>query len=299
MKLLIAYDGSDCANAALDELRHAGLPDACDATILSVVELAPTADEPRELLATYEGYHEMRELAASAEARLRLEFPTWRVRTHILRGVANTAIPKQAELEEPDLLVMGCHGRSNLVQFYLGSVTRAVLERMPCSVRIGRRAKACGQEPLRLLVGFNDSSHARAAVDAVTARKWPAGAQVRIVNVLETDIALVGGDKELREGDGLRMSDYQEIRNEALEPLLDVSKKLDGAGLSSTSLLRDGEASHALLEEAYQSSADCIFVGAGHWAAADPCRLGEVAAHIAMRAPCSVEIILSESEWET
>ena len=27
MKILIGYDGSDCADAALDDLTHAGLPD--------------------------------------------------------------------------------------------------------------------------------------------------------------------------------------------------------------------------------------------------------------------------------
>jgi nucleotide-binding universal stress UspA family protein len=61
-------------------------------------------------------------------------------------------------------------------------------------------------------------------------------------------------------------------------------------------LLRDGDASQILLEEADLSEADCIFVGAGDRAAADPVRLGEVAAHVAIRARCSVEIILSGSE---
>ena len=296
MTLLIAYDGSECANAALDELRHAGLPDACDATILSVVELAPTPEEPREILATDEGVHEMRALAAQAAARLRLEFPAWHVQTHLLRGVARKAVVKQAQLGRPDLLVLGCHGRSNLVQFYLGSVTRAVLDSMPCSVRIGRRARTNLQEPLRLLVGFNDSPHARATIEAVAGRKWPAGAQVRILNVLETDMALVGGGDELREGEGLRMSDYEEMRSEGMEPLLQASGELDGAGLSSTPLLRNGDASQLLLEEADRCDADCIFVGAGDWGAANPVRLGEVAAHVAIRARCSVEIILPGSE---
>ena len=38
MKLLIGYDGSQCAKAALDDLRRAGLPREAQAIILSVFE---------------------------------------------------------------------------------------------------------------------------------------------------------------------------------------------------------------------------------------------------------------------
>jgi nucleotide-binding universal stress UspA family protein len=39
MKILIGYDGSDCAEAALDDLRRAGLPETAEAHILSVAEV--------------------------------------------------------------------------------------------------------------------------------------------------------------------------------------------------------------------------------------------------------------------
>jgi nucleotide-binding universal stress UspA family protein len=38
MKILIAYDGSECADAALDDLRKAGLPADAQIKVLSVVE---------------------------------------------------------------------------------------------------------------------------------------------------------------------------------------------------------------------------------------------------------------------
>ena len=38
-KILIAYDGSASADAALEDLRRAGLPDELDATVLSVAEV--------------------------------------------------------------------------------------------------------------------------------------------------------------------------------------------------------------------------------------------------------------------
>src|ERR1051326_1795330 len=39
MKVLIAYDGSPCAEAALDDLTHAGFPDSGEALIVSVAEV--------------------------------------------------------------------------------------------------------------------------------------------------------------------------------------------------------------------------------------------------------------------
>jgi hypothetical protein len=39
MKVLIAYDGSSCANAALDDLRYAGLPRAAEVLIMSVADV--------------------------------------------------------------------------------------------------------------------------------------------------------------------------------------------------------------------------------------------------------------------
>ena len=38
MKILVGYDGSKCADAALDDLRRAGLPADAQVKVLSVVE---------------------------------------------------------------------------------------------------------------------------------------------------------------------------------------------------------------------------------------------------------------------
>lgn len=38
MKILIAYDGSECAEAALDDLHQAGLPEIAEAVVMSITE---------------------------------------------------------------------------------------------------------------------------------------------------------------------------------------------------------------------------------------------------------------------
>ena len=39
MKIMIGYDGSACADRALDDLKRAGLPDEAEALVISVAEL--------------------------------------------------------------------------------------------------------------------------------------------------------------------------------------------------------------------------------------------------------------------
>jgi len=52
MRILIGYDGSDCAEAALDNLRQAGLPSKADALVLSVAEvwLPPPASSANDIV---------------------------------------------------------------------------------------------------------------------------------------------------------------------------------------------------------------------------------------------------------
>src|SRR5215470_6231404 len=51
MRVIVAYDGSECADAALDDLRRAGLPSGAQIKILSVVEnwLPPRFESSLEL----------------------------------------------------------------------------------------------------------------------------------------------------------------------------------------------------------------------------------------------------------
>jgi hypothetical protein len=39
MKILIAYDGSDCADAALEDLKNAGLPKTAEAIVMSLADV--------------------------------------------------------------------------------------------------------------------------------------------------------------------------------------------------------------------------------------------------------------------
>jgi len=93
MKLLIAYDGSRCAEAALDDLKRAGLPGSGEGIVISVAEVwLPPAGENddidttdpyiRKMVLRYRekgerALDETREFAGQAEKRLREILPEW------------------------------------------------------------------------------------------------------------------------------------------------------------------------------------------------------------------------------
>lgn len=64
MKILIGYDGSDCAEAALDDLMRAGLPESAEAHIMSIAEVWLPPPPP----SSYEIIEEARKAHSPASA---------------------------------------------------------------------------------------------------------------------------------------------------------------------------------------------------------------------------------------
>jgi nucleotide-binding universal stress UspA family protein len=56
------------------------------------------------------------------------------VETHVVQGVAPSAIVAVAEKCQADLIVMGTHGRSGLSRMVLGSVAESVMRQAHCPV---------------------------------------------------------------------------------------------------------------------------------------------------------------------
>ena len=129
-KILIAYDGSECAEAALDDLRAAGLPEkGVEARVVTVAEVflpppppsmyevleeAAAAASPADLQRHYAerspAFAEAKGLALLAADRLRRNFPGWRVEAEALSGSPAWAVVTEADRWRPDLVLVGSHG---------------------------------------------------------------------------------------------------------------------------------------------------------------------------------------------
>jgi nucleotide-binding universal stress UspA family protein len=313
MKILIAYDGSDCANSALDDLRKAGLPPDAEALILSVaevwlpppppssyeiVEAAREAQSPADLQKTYlqgsDAVRESRALAGQAKERLQNNFPGWQTGIEASYGSPAWELIKKADQWKPDLIVVGSHGRNALGRFVMGSVSQKVLTEARCSVRVARGRVEVEESHARIIVGVDGSPGSGAAVQAVAARKWPAGSEARVLIVEDPLVPTMIGHlipnvaKWIEEGNRGEVEWMQKLAALATE-------QLRSSELSVSSVVLNGDPKRVLVEEAEKWGADSIFVGStGFSNRFERFMLGSVSAAVAARAHCSVEVVRAE-----
>lgn len=299
MKLLIAYDGSSCADQALDDLQRAGLPDKVEAVVVSVADVllvpgsgtsaSPLPESPSQAAAR-KALDEARQMALEASARVQAMFPRWTVRGEAFADSPAWAIIKQADQWQPNLVVVGSHGRSALARLVLGSVSQKVLHEARSSVRIARDGGGRPDSPLRLLIGVDGSPDGEAAVAAVAARSWPSGTEARVImaiDLLASTALELGGD--FGEDDETRTKRMIHVQ----------AKKLGDAGLAVSTDLMHGDAKHVLLDEAEKWKADSVFVGTRGIRRIERFLLGSVAATVAARAHCSVEVVRTAASSTT
>ena len=310
MKVLIAYDGSECAEAALDDLGQAGLPETGEAIVMSITEMwlpPPPASSyeiveqamfvhvPSDLKKVYvKGSHAVKEAKALAErgaARVRATFPKWRVRAEATYGSPAWELVFKADAWKPDLIVMGSHGRSALGRFVLGSVSQRVLTEAHGSVRIARGRVEEPNTPVRLIVGVDGSHASMAAVREVAERNWPAQSQVRIVVVddpLETTFI---GEFIPPVAETVAYSNRMDrVKVEKLAE--NVAKLIKSKSLHVSTAVEEGNPKHVLSAAAEKWGANCIFLGAtGVSNRFERFLLGSVSAAVAARAHCSVEVV--------
>ncbi len=297
MKILIAYDGSEYADAALADLNRAGLPRKVEAHVLSVyAELMPAPSsfgmvETDFTRYTQELEKDALEMARRARATLKSEFPDWEVHAEAATGSPAGLILDKADALKSDLIVVGSHGRSAIGRLLLGSVSQKVLHAAHGSVRIARGCQKKPETPIRVIVGVDGSAGAEAAVKAVAARHWPHGSEARIINsfpvlpTVGTEYAAVAIAEWFAE---------EKIRaNEAVEKAVG---RLKGAGLTVSKATKEEDARHSLIGEAEAWKADCIFVGSKGLGAIERFLLGSVSSFVATHAQCSVEVVREEQK---
>ncbi|HKR21894.1 MAG TPA: universal stress protein [Pyrinomonadaceae bacterium] len=269
MKILIGYDGSTDASAAIDDLVHAGLPREVDALIVSV------SDSPTVAVA---------DIIMNADTHLRSIFPSWNVRGVILTGDPAAELVKKAEQTHADLIVVGSQGLSAISRLILGSVSLKVSAEARCSVRIGRHsARPIGHGQLRILIGLNCSASAETAIRKVLVRAWPEGTELRIVAV-DDGVSTITTDSIIAANQ--LPGEYHSVVEGKFVKLAESRGLIVSAGI------KKGEPEQVLIREAQEWEADCIVVGSRGKKTTSWGLFGKsVSAGLAANAPCSVEII--------
>ena len=292
MKILVGYDGSAHADAAVDDLRWAGLPDKVQAMVLSAVEW-PTSPALRSSVGTDFSPEWIERIdAAKLEAkagsdRLQKLFPQWEIQLEPSAGNPADSILEKARTWPADLIVVGTHGRSSLARVVLGSVSLKLIREAPCSVRVARTSTHEGQ--VRLLVGTDGSPEADVVIEQIRGRFWPTGAEAHIVAVHEALVPI--NSERIAIGERLydRPNEEQHLR---LKHAVDsAADKLRSAGLIATALVEEGEPKNRLATLARDWKATAVFVGARGLGRVEGILLGSVSSATLSHAPCTVEVV--------
>ena len=314
MKVLIAYDGSECADAALAELPRAGLPCEVEAMVFTVGEAFFPPPPPSSYEVTAEALASRRVAAALAQTRshavrvleeardvanrgcelLRSVFPGWGVWAEVTAGTPALAIIEKAEGWAADLVVVGTHGRTALGRLILGSVSGKVASEAHNSVRVARchKEKVLVEAPIHFILGFDGSPSARMAARAVARRAWPAGSRARVVAVDDhpRPTSIVG---LMPTAVSMINETGEENLGRLREGMRQVEEDLGAvAGLHVSCEIKRGDPKRALVEEAEKTQADCIYVGSrGLSGRLERLMTGSVSTALVNDAPCSVEVV--------
>ena len=303
MKILIGYDGSQSADAAIDDLARAGIPAKSQVMVVSAVDVwpqlpassfkeldkeamvnRPVAVQRAHKLAA-QAREEAGQLAAAGAQRVNGILGDATVAAEVRLEAPATAILTKAQEWQADLIVMGSQGRGALGRAMLGSVSQTVLSHAPCSVRVGRHRATPARPALRLIVGVDGSNNSASAVAAIAMRPWPAETDVLVLVALDVRLALATPAIEDRKT-------VQSGGEEWIRAMADgAANELRRSGLSVEVAVRHGDPKNVLLEEASAVDTDCIFLGARGQSRVQRLLLGSVSAAVSARAACSVEVI--------
>lgn len=300
MKVLLAYDGSPHADAAIDDLKKAGLPadvEICVLSVADVILLPEMAAAISSRVATggarfvhpgpiQEALAHTQAVAEQGLRRVQGASSTWTVTAEVAGGSPSWEIIERARNESADLIVVGSHGRGAFGRMLLGSVSQRLVHYAPCSVRVVHKPKRAADETLHVLVALDASVASDQVVHAVASRSWPEGTAVRLVHALIPPVF-----PTLPPMPDIPLPSPQDLIEQGRSALERAETVLTAAGLDVSATMMEEDAKRFILSQADIWNADCIFLGARGLTRMERFLIGSVSAAVAAGAECSVEVV--------
>jgi nucleotide-binding universal stress UspA family protein len=307
MNILFATDGSRYANIAGHLVARLPWPATRELTVLSVIDepqlLSPEAQRTDEA-ASHEGEPLPVALRQHTQDFITREVDRftamgWSPQLLIREGHAAHQILSAAEELGTDVIVIGSRGLGGVKRFLLGSVSQQVMTHASCSVLIGRRADDPNGNahddtiafeendiPLRIMLAYDGSPMAEAAVDMLTSLS-PNDRTHILVTTIMTLITYYRMD--ILQTMSTR---WQAEKQTAQDRLEHVAQRLRHITPHVTMQLRESDdTSQALLDTAHDFGAELIVVGHQGKSGIERWLLGSVASRVVHHAPCSVWVV--------
>jgi nucleotide-binding universal stress UspA family protein len=283
MKILIGYDGSTYANSTLKDLRRAGLALEAQTIVISIpTSLQTVAARNGQANAPFAYSDEEVEKAAAmakqASELIREYFPNWEVRAEVAVGSIVRNVAKKAKQWNPDLIVLGLEDAAANNRNYFGDISQQIAAAANCSVRVARGLSGEPDDAPRVLLCVDDSPYAQTAVNAVAARNWPKGTEVRILTVVDPfDYSI----PELLDSAIARAKSRHRL----------IAYELDRTPAFTSSFVKKGDAAKVILKEAQQWNPNAIFLAPRNQHKLHRLLLDSVSSAVVARAQCPVELV--------
>lgn len=280
MKVLLAIDGSNFSEAAVQAVMTQLQPQGTEVKVLHVVDLAlpfPTlhAAEFRQ-----ESLRHGQALVQRTEQRL--VKAGFKVLTATEEGDPRSKILDSAARWKADLIVLGSHGRKGLDHFLMGSVSQAVLHHAPCSVQVIRIRNEPNEiedasPKTKVLLAIDDSRFSEAARDAIIQQMRPEQTEVCVLHIVEPYYSHVAGAEPTTE----------------LQLVAHFEQLLTGAGFKVHTAIEEGDPRTKVVDYAANWKPDVLVVGSHGRSGLERFLMGGVSENVARHSDCSVEVVRS------
>lgn len=299
MRILIPVDGSTCSRAAVRFIgaRSKFMGEKPDVTLLNVQQNIPgTVIEHFSLEAVRSVYEA--EGKAIVE-KLAPEIEAYGIEPHMAVRIddCGPAVAKIAVDDNIDLITMGSRGLSPVKSFFLGSVSRSVLEHTTTPVLLVREKELPERENLRLLLAVDGSDYGESAAAFIADHPGLFGPNPTIDVIFVapdyTKIALAEVDS-VTPAPTLKFfeKENQLAWENAVTPVLAT---LRDAGFDAKAVKRTGDAAEAIAAYAGEN-ADLIVMGSHGWGKFKSVVLGSTAAKVGAATELPILIIRSDKD---
>jgi nucleotide-binding universal stress UspA family protein len=287
VRIVLALDGSAGAATALDALIALPLRRTDEVTVVAYPAylLTPRPGGGGIISRLMQGQRAKAQAVVDAGVARIAAAHQARVSGLVPEGLeAVDAILRAAIDGKADLIVVGSRGLGPLSSVLVGSTARALAIMSPVPVLVVRDRRAA---PRRVLVAFDGSDAAEAALSALERLPLPDGVTIDLLNVLpvrEWSQIAPGTESEIAD---LREATERDEKNKADALVRTAAQTLHGTGKIETTVER-GPVADTILSRAKTTDVDLIVLGSRGLAGPRRPVWGSTAGRVMVSAHCSV-----------
>jgi nucleotide-binding universal stress UspA family protein len=288
MKVLIATDGSECAEVAAKLLARLPHADPLELTIVSV-------NQRRELVGAVEyaewvdrnfWLQQTRLEKACQRIEQMFEGANVSIESVVVEGHAAQAIVHEAKARNVDLVVIGAVGHATLDRVLLGSVSDFVATHVHCSVLTVRPNILAKPEPsIGICLAYDDSKPCQQAIAELGSFRWGQNTRFDVVSVMSIPISY--SDIPIEIDLQATQEQMMQVLEKGIEPLRKLSSQIHPQVIESSHV------GDAIVQFAKKMNSDIIVMGSSGRGLIGRFFLGSVSRYVLRHASCSVWIARS------